>query len=75
MAFRFVRWAYFRFELVSCMHGFLMFKGFAFLASEFERSSLDKCSVYYSILNECSCFETKDLYVFKSSLFAITCGR
>jgi hypothetical protein len=54
---------------------FLMLKRSRFLASGFERSSLDKCSVYYCILNECSCLGTIDLYVFKSSVFAITCGR
>ena len=60
---------------MSFMHGFLMFKGFGVLASGFVRTLLDKCSFYYCGLNECSRFGTIDLYVFKSSVFAITCDR
>ena len=54
---------------------FWMFKRLRFLASGFVRTLLDKCSFFCCILSKCSCLGTIDLYVFKSSVFAITCDR
>ena len=59
---------------MSYAHDFLMFKE-GFLSSGCVRTLLDKCSFFCCILSKCSCFGTIDLYVFKSSVFAITCDR
>jgi hypothetical protein len=62
-------------ELACSTGDFWTFERSGFLASGFDGMLLNKHSFCYHILSNCSCLGTIDLYMFKSSVFAITCDR